>query len=343
MTTSVLDGIAGSARPAQAAAQGARRRQRGQGAPTSTRCGPCRGCPTPSPRRSTPSSTPPRRCQAAGVGIRIRGRSTADGHCSRGGATAPDDPGRRYARGLVDRRLHRRRRPGVRRADPAAGGRGAGRCRRVSSTSGAATGRSAGSRRRRRRRARPSASTRRGTRSASPRHARRRDRLRPRRRRRLPFPTARSTPSSPASSSSTSTTSTTAIAEVARVLDPGGRFCFFLNHPLLQTPNSGWIDDQVLDPPEQYWRIGPYLAGGGDDRGGRARRAHPLHPPPAVAIREHARRAAACCSPDGRAGAAGRVPRPRRGVRRRGDGPRLLYLRTSNAREPAASRATAAR
>ena len=32
-----------------------------------------------------------------------------------------------------------------------------------------------------------------------------------------------------------------------------------LNHPLLQTPGSGWIDDQVLDPPEQYWRIGPYL------------------------------------------------------------------------------------
>jgi len=50
-----------------------------------------------------------------------------------------------------------------------------------------------------------------------------------------------------------------AIAEVARVLAPGGRFLFFLNHPLLQTPNSGWIDDQVLDPPEQYWRIGPYL------------------------------------------------------------------------------------
>jgi len=50
-----------------------------------------------------------------------------------------------------------------------------------------------------------------------------------------------------------------ALAEVGRVLAPGGRFCFFLNHPLLQTPNSGWIDDQVLDPPEQYWRIGPYL------------------------------------------------------------------------------------
>lgn len=50
-----------------------------------------------------------------------------------------------------------------------------------------------------------------------------------------------------------------AIAEVARVLEPGGVFAFFLNHPLLQTPGSGWIDDQILDPPEQYWRIGPYL------------------------------------------------------------------------------------
>ena len=49
----------------------------------------------------------------------------------------------------------------------------------------------------------------------------------------------------------------TAIAEVARVLRPGGRFLFFLNHPLLQTPGSGWIDDHILE--EQYWRIGPYL------------------------------------------------------------------------------------
>jgi ubiquinone/menaquinone biosynthesis C-methylase UbiE len=48
-----------------------------------------------------------------------------------------------------------------------------------------------------------------------------------------------------------------AIAEVARVLEPGGRFVFFLNHPLLQTPGSGWIDDQIIE--EQYWRIGPYL------------------------------------------------------------------------------------
>lgn len=48
-----------------------------------------------------------------------------------------------------------------------------------------------------------------------------------------------------------------AIAEVSRVLEPNGRFLFFLNHPLLQTPNSGWIDDTILE--EQYWRIGPYL------------------------------------------------------------------------------------
>ncbi len=48
-----------------------------------------------------------------------------------------------------------------------------------------------------------------------------------------------------------------AIEEVGRLLRPGGRFLFFLNHPLLQTPGSGWIDDRILD--EQYWRIGPYL------------------------------------------------------------------------------------
>ena len=48
-----------------------------------------------------------------------------------------------------------------------------------------------------------------------------------------------------------------AIAEVARVLAPGGRFVFLLNHPLLQAPNSGWVIDHILD--EQYWRVGPYL------------------------------------------------------------------------------------
>lgn len=49
------------------------------------------------------------------------------------------------------------------------------------------------------------------------------------------------------------------LAEVARVIAPGGRFLLLLNHPLLQTPDSGWIDDHILDPPEQYWRVGAYL------------------------------------------------------------------------------------
>lgn len=48
-----------------------------------------------------------------------------------------------------------------------------------------------------------------------------------------------------------------AIAEIARVLEPGGRFLLFLNHPLLQAPDSGWIDDHILE--EQYWRVGAYL------------------------------------------------------------------------------------
>ena len=50
-----------------------------------------------------------------------------------------------------------------------------------------------------------------------------------------------------------------ALHEVGRILRPGGRFVFMLNHPLLQTPESGWIDDHVMEPPEQYWRLGPYL------------------------------------------------------------------------------------
>jgi SAM-dependent methyltransferase len=49
------------------------------------------------------------------------------------------------------------------------------------------------------------------------------------------------------------------IREVARVLEPGGRFLFFLNHPLLQAPDSGWVDDRIIEPPEQYWRVGAYL------------------------------------------------------------------------------------
>jgi SAM-dependent methyltransferase len=52
-----------------------------------------------------------------------------------------------------------------------------------------------------------------------------------------------------------------AIAEIARVLVPGGRFVVLLNHPLLQTPDSGFVIDHEMD--EQYWRLGAYLR---DDR-----------------------------------------------------------------------------
>ena len=48
-----------------------------------------------------------------------------------------------------------------------------------------------------------------------------------------------------------------AIEAMARVLAPGGRCLLLLNHPLLQAPGSGWIDDHILD--EQYWRVGAYL------------------------------------------------------------------------------------
>lgn len=47
------------------------------------------------------------------------------------------------------------------------------------------------------------------------------------------------------------------MTEIARVLQPGGRFALLLNHPLLQAPMSGWVIDHTLD--EQYWRVGPYL------------------------------------------------------------------------------------
>jgi len=48
-----------------------------------------------------------------------------------------------------------------------------------------------------------------------------------------------------------------AIDEVARVLEPGGRFLLLLCHPLLQAPGSAWIDDRILG--EMYWRVGAYL------------------------------------------------------------------------------------
>ena len=120
-----------------------------------------------------------------------------------------------------------------------------------------------------------------------------------------------------------------AIAEVARVLAAGGRFCFFLNHPLFQTPGSGWIDDQVLDPPEQYWRIGPYLPEAATveevEPGVHIRFFHrPLSRyVNALAVERSVRRA------DGGAGAAAGVPRPRPGVCGGGDGARACSISAS--------------
>jgi SAM-dependent methyltransferase len=48
-----------------------------------------------------------------------------------------------------------------------------------------------------------------------------------------------------------------AVSELGRVLCPRGRLVLLLNHPLLQVPGSGFVDDRILG--EQYWRVGPYL------------------------------------------------------------------------------------
>ncbi|MCP4437236.1 MAG: class I SAM-dependent methyltransferase [Actinomycetia bacterium] len=50
-----------------------------------------------------------------------------------------------------------------------------------------------------------------------------------------------------------------AIDEAGRVLRLGGHLLVVLNHPIVQTPGSGWVDDHIIDPPEQYWQLGWYL------------------------------------------------------------------------------------
>jgi SAM-dependent methyltransferase len=52
---------------------------------------------------------------------------------------------------------------------------------------------------------------------------------------------------------------TAAASEIGRVLETGGRLHCVLNHPLTQTPGSGLVEDLGVDPPERYWRVGPYL------------------------------------------------------------------------------------
>ncbi len=48
-----------------------------------------------------------------------------------------------------------------------------------------------------------------------------------------------------------------ALSEIARVLEPGGRLVLALNHPLIQVPDSGLVEDVELG--ETYWRFGHYL------------------------------------------------------------------------------------
>ena len=110
-----------------------------------------------------------------------------------------------------------------------------------------------------------------------------------------------------------------AVDEVGRVLAPGGRFVCFLNHPLLQAPGSGWIDDHILE--EQYWRVGPYLP---DDvaieevaPGIRLPFMHrPLEP-----IHQRDGRLRAPGRAHGRAAPAAGLPGPGTRVRRGGDDP----------------------
>ena len=105
------------------------------------------------------------------------------------------------------------------------------------------------------------------------------------------------------------------------MLAPGGRFVFFLNHPLLQTPGSGWIDDQMLDPPEQYWRIGAYLV---EDRTIEEVEKGVfipfIHRPLSRYVNAMAAAGLVSSRMD-RAGAAARLPGPGRGVRGRGHHP----------------------
>lgn len=51
-----------------------------------------------------------------------------------------------------------------------------------------------------------------------------------------------------------------ALGEIARVLRPRGCLLVVVNHPIVSTPGSGWVDDHTVQPPEQYWQLGPYLA-----------------------------------------------------------------------------------
>ena len=113
------------------------------------------------------------------------------------------------------------------------------------------------------------------------------------------------------------------LQEVARVLRPGGRFVWCLNHPLLQTP------DRVDRRPHPRRAV---LAGRALSRRRReprrvgARSRASLRPPPARPICEHDDRIRAAALPHGRTGAAAGIPGAGPRIRGRGVDPRLLVL-----------------
>jgi SAM-dependent methyltransferase len=126
-----------------------------------------------------------------------------------------------------------------------------------------------------------------------------------------------------------------AMAEVARVLAPGGRFCLFLNHPILQAPGSGWIDDHTVVPPERYWRLGPYLVESvTDELVERDVRIRFVHRPLARYVNAaagHGMFVERMLEPAPPEGYLARI-----GDREQAPYPRLLYLRLRRAEHPAA-------
>ncbi len=233
------------------------------------------------------------------------------------------------ARAVVAGRVHRRGRPRVRGADPAARRRSTSPGPRGCSTSGAARARSpgwpcAGGAQRRR-----SASTRRGRRSRSRRSGAAEPGLRPRRaRRRCRSPTASFDAAVACLVFEHIRDVDDAIAEVARVLRAGRPV------PVPPEPPAAADAEQRLDrrpgarPARAVLAHRPLPRRGRDDRGGGEGRVHPVHPPPAVPLPQRAgRRRASCC-------AAWRS-RPRRPASSPGPPstqaaatiPRLLFLR----------------
>ena len=43
--------------------------------------------------------------------------------------------------------------------------------------------------------------------------------------------------------------------EVSRVVKDGGRFVLAMNHPLLQSPGSSWVEDWTTDPLKNIGRL----------------------------------------------------------------------------------------